>query len=481
MNKVSLRKATIEDAKLLYLWATDPVVREGSFNSDTFSDESHVKWFKKQLNNKNCDIFMCSIDKRLVGQTRLYYEDDKAIINYSICSEERKKGYASLMIKEVMKKVTFGKRKINTFVGEVKPENIASIKVFEKLKFKLEETTKDELVFTKKNVLYIRVDMNDLIATGHLMRCLSLAKEALKYNIETVFITADNEGEKLIKENNFKQIILNSKWNDLNSELPSLVKIIKENNIENLLIDTYSATKEYIEELEKYTKTIYIDDLNTFKYLGSILINYSNYYYKFNYDTSLDTKYLLGTKYALLRNVFNNLPNKKINKEIESILILSGGTDKYNAIDKLLERLSKKNYKIDVICGRYNNNYENLIKKYENDNIEIHSVVTNIEEYMKKVDLAISAGGTTLYELCSIGTPTITYIIADNQIDNVNSFEKEQIMYSLGDIRKDKIDENIDAILEKYNYDFRKKVSSLMQKKVDGKGNRRILEEIFFN
>ena len=56
---------------------------------------------------------------------------------------------------------------------------------------------------------------------------------------------------------------------------------------------------------------------------------------------------------------------------------------------------------------------------------------------MQEADLAISAGGTTLYELCAVGTPTICYSMADNQLDNVRQFEKDGLMYYAGDARQD--------------------------------------------
>ena len=51
-------------------------------------------------------------------------------------------------------------------------------------------------------------------------------------------------------------------------------------------------------------------------------------------------------------------------------------------------------------------------------------------------DLAVSAGGgSTLYELCACGTPAITYVLADNQIENAVKFESTGYMMYAGDCR----------------------------------------------
>lgn len=56
---------------------------------------------------------------------------------------------------------------------------------------------------------------------------------------------------------------------------------------------------------------------------------------------------------------------------------------------------------------------------------------------MQKCDIAISAAGSTLYELCATGIPAITYTLADNQLIAAEQFDKQGIMLSAGDCRDD--------------------------------------------
>lgn len=69
------------------------------------------------------------------------------------------------------------------------------------------------------------------------------------------------------------------------------------------------------------------------------------------------------------------------------------------------------------------------------DNIFIHYNVNNMAELMSECDAAISAAGSTLYELCATQTPTITYILADNQILGAESFERNGVLKNAGDVR----------------------------------------------
>ena len=333
-------------------------------------------------------------------------------------------------------------------------------------------------------MLYIRTDVNEIIATGHVMRCLSIADAARKQGEGTTFILADENGENLIRERGYQTIILHTKWDEMERELPVLKNIIKENGITTLLIDTYQVTRGYLDELSSYVKTIYIDDFAQEIYPVTALICYMSHWKKLRYiegNRGLNRKLLLGMKYVPVREVFQNLEKKEIKSRVNSILLLSGGTDPYNVLSEILDTITEYYFnEIVVICGRYYENIDELIEKNKGfNNIKILKSIDNIEDYMKKADVAISAGGTTLYELCACGTPTISYAFADNQIENVKGFAENEMIEYAGDVRYDNIFENIKVIFEKYSesVEIRERYSRKMQETVDGKGATRIVKE----
>lgn len=336
-----------------------------------------------------------------------------------------------------------------------------------------------------KQTLYIRVDMNQTIATGHVMRCLSIAEAARDEGADAIFILADVQAEDLIQSKGFRTIVLNSAWNDLEKELPDLLDSIAKENIETLLVDSYYVTEKYLAALNKVTSVAYIDDLNSFHYPVDTLIAYANYWKKMNYEENYpNTKLLLGCSYVPLRKEFQNLPPKLIRENVDNLLILTGGSDNFGISENILDHLSLKQYKnINVICGRYFGQFDYLKVKYQDfENIHLYQTVDNIIDYMLDADIAISAGGTTLYELCATGTPTITYSFADNQLDNVRQFEEDGMMHYLGDIRYEDIYKKVnDVLIRLYDSNIRKRLSEDMRKFLDGMGTNRILSEIIEN
>lgn len=328
-------------------------------------------------------------------------------------------------------------------------------------------------------MLYIRADMNDIIATGHIMRCLAIADAAKSMGEDTVFITADEQPAGLLKERGYSCHVLGTDWRDPDSELPALQSFLEECRAQKLLLDSYQVTPAYLKKLDGLVKIMYLDDLNTFHYSVSGLICYANYWEKFNYtEKYTDTKLFLGPQFVPLRSVFSHCSEKRIRPRIENLLLLSGGTDPYGILKGLLSRIPLHEYRrIDVICGRYDSAYGQLHEKFASDPVvHIHKAVSAIEEYMERADAAVSAGGTTLYELCAAGTPTVSYAVADNQLDNVRRFDSDGLITWCGDVRCEDVPGKVLQALEACRDEkVRRERSRKMRELVDGRGAARIV------
>lgn len=354
-------------------------------------------------------------------------------------------------------------------------------------------------------MFYIRTDANPIIATGHVMRCMSIAKEISKLGEEVIFITADLQSKELIERNGFAVLCLDSTWNNLELETVKLKKMIQQYKIKKLLIDSYYVTKNYLKELRKYTKLIYLDDLAAFAYPVDILINYNNYSNELGYEKmylSTDTKLVLGCYYAPLRDEFRDIVRNS-SDTVQSVLLTTGGADNYHFTCQFLQyiiecfninvnKASKKEMlgyllreiKFHVVVGKFNSDKENLINMVKGyPNITLHMDVLDMSELMKKSDLAITAGGSTMYELCACGVPMITYSFADNQLAGVRGFQYLGVAKYCGDIRtgvKEVCEAIICEICEyQSNANYRVNVSQRMKHLVDGYGAKRIAEIMY--
>lgn len=127
-----LRKAQKEDARLLWEWANDPVVRANSFASEPIPWETHVVWFAKKLDQDGCVLLIAEDQKGTpLGQIRFdASRDGEMYVNLSVAKEQRGQGLAALLIETGVEEA-FGRPGCNRIHALVKPENAASLKAFE--------------------------------------------------------------------------------------------------------------------------------------------------------------------------------------------------------------------------------------------------------------------------------------------------------------------------------------------------------------
>lgn len=330
--------------------------------------------------------------------------------------------------------------------------------------------------------VFLRADMNSEIATGHVMRCLSIADAITALGGHCIFISADENPGELVRSKGYELISLNTDWKHMEEETEVLLPLLKEYNVASLIIDTYQVTAGYMSAMTKSVHTYYVDDLDLFDYDVNDIICYAVYADDLYKERNRDKNILAGPEYTPLRKEFIGCAEKVISESIQNVLVMSGGTDTYGMIEKIVDKIvaSQRKCKTVAICGRLYEGADLLRDKYHNyENIEIKNSVNNMKDWLEWADLVITAGGSTLYEICAVGTPAITFSFADNQYGNVKGFEKRNIMRYAGDARYDDVAENINKLIDEYaSVAVRKDLSVKEQELVDGKGAERIAKII---
>ncbi len=263
-----------------------------------------------------------------------------------------------------------------------------------------------------------RVDANEEIATGHLMRCIAIAKACRKQGQDCIFFLAEEKETGRLLEAGFPYRVLNTDYRKPEQELPRLLNLIKEEELSWLAVDSYQVSAAYLVKVQKAVPVLYIDDMREDFYPVSAVLQYipgmSDGRERYE---SAGISVLRGFSYAPLREEFIATKEKKREK---SILITTGGTDTYNAAGKVLEfclgRQELSGYTFHVIVGSMNTHAGELGQLAEkNPQVLLHRNISNISDFMSRCEAAVSAGGTTLLELCACRTPTVCFAFADNQ------------------------------------------------------------------
>lgn len=352
-------------------------------------------------------------------------------------------------------------------------------------------------------MILFRADGNRDIGSGHVMRCLSIADQAKVLGEQCVFLMASDDLQEIVVSHGHQVSIFYSDYANMMSDLVLTEKWIKNTHPLVLVVDSYYASGKYLYSLKqccvKFGVTlIYIDDLLAFPYPCDILINYNIYglsrkdeYYRMYQETGVP-KFLLGLDYVPLRSEFQHIGVREVKKNTGNILVSTGGADFGHVSLALMKKIVSCTKELQglhfhFIVGTMNKDVEAINKIAENSPlITVHSNVQAMSKLMQSCDLAISAAGSTLYELCATQTPTVTYILADNQILGAEDFEHCGIMKCVGDLRQLGIDRLVDLLIKESvalgnNYEERRRIAKQQGRMVDGKGAERIIKNIVYH
>ncbi|WP_371362946.1 UDP-N-acetylglucosamine--N-acetylmuramyl-(pentapeptide) pyrophosphoryl-undecaprenol N-acetylglucosamine transferase [Sporomusa rhizae] len=353
----------------------------------------------------------------------------------------------------------------------------------------------------------VRADGGKNVGMGHVMRCLSLANAFRRNGHKVCFFTKLNEGIEAVKSENFDVVRLPSVAHnaegffygdpsELGTEIQRITKLLITHHINILVVDTYNVSNEYFLSLKPYVeKLVYIDDINTATYAVDIIVNGNITGQYLEYQVYNEQQVLLlGPAYNMIRDEFRGLPKRMISRQVFEIMITTGGNDLYNLTERLLVSLLNdtrfNDLRFNVLVGGGFTNKEYLIKlsqRYDNIVLYANSEVNKLPQIlysevsaiMLRSDLAISAGGSTLYEFAACGTPTIAFILAENQEFIVRKMEQLGYIQSFGwynEIDDTKISSKLVNLM--CDYEKRKEMSQKGQSLVDGKGTERIAQRI---
>lgn len=308
-------------------------------------------------------------------------------------------------------------------------------------------------------IVFFRADASNLVGSGHVMRCLTLAQRLRKEeNAKVVFIMRRLSGNliDLVRKQGFDVLVLPPADQDYELEgyglwLTVPMEVDAQQTIEalqhyfqahgcdvvdRLIVDSYALDEQWELMLRPYCREIMvIDDLANRRHDCDILLDQNFYLNKDVRYVGLvpeHCKMLLGPDHALLREEFYEAKKhlRKRDGNIKNILVFYGGSDLTNETEKAIKALVQLhdegyNFTADIITGISNSRKEKIEKicsKYQF--FHYYCQVSNMAEFMNKADLMLGAGGSTTWERLYMELPTLVTAVADNQVKCCEECEK---------------------------------------------------------
>ena len=294
----------------------------------------------------------------------------------------------------------------------------------------------------------IRADASLHIGSGHVMRCLTLAQQIRAHgDADVSFICRDTPGHLagLIRGHGYAVTLMPAGTHSFSWQLDAgqVLNSLGPDTIDWLIVDHYDLDSRWETMLRaKATHILAIDDMADRTHDCNALLDQ-------NYRLNLEHRYdgllpegctaLLGPRYLLLRPEFINA-RKTLQRDfskVSRILVNFGGTDEPNmsllAI-RAIQSLQRSGLLVDVVIGQ--TNPHQTVLRHEISQLPgctLHVQTQRMAELVCAADIAIGASGSSTWERCSLGLPTLALVLADNQREAAGELGEAGIIVNLGE------------------------------------------------
>ncbi len=297
----------------------------------------------------------------------------------------------------------------------------------------------------KKRKIFIRVDENSDLGSGHINRCFGLAS-ILNENFDIYFVIRDATNFALSYLNqNFNLILVKSNEEALSFfETKSIV-----------ILDGYAFPADLqkkIKALDCYL--VCLDERTDVHYYSDILISYSASLSASDFSAESYTKFYLGLDYLFLREEFliqsKTTPDQTRSLE-KNVFICFGGSDKLNLSSKVVNILidSKIKMHINLVIGPANKNSYKYLSQYHFVTIHNNINPNEIINLAKKCSFAIVSASTIMLEIFSIGLPVMAGYYSSNQEQSIKKLNDLKLILSIGNLESPRLSEKIFVSLKK--------------------------------
>ena len=334
--------------------------------------------------------------------------------------------------------------------------------------------------------LLIRADASAQIGTGHIMRCLALAQAWQAQDGAVTFATLKTLPDALqtrLQNELFALHLLDTEPGS-EDDARQTAALAASLGAAAVVVDGYHFGGDYQYTLKSTgLKLLFIDDnAHADHYYADFVLNQNIYATESMYaNREPHTVLLLGPRYVMLRREFWRWRDNvgRVPHIVNNLLVTMGGSDPENVTAKVLDALEligTAGLEIVVIVGSSNPHLPDLQRRVgqSRQKIKLKQNVQSMPALMIWADAAISAAGTTTWELAFMGVPMALIAVAENQRQIMQEMSGLQAALPLGwhaDTTPDSIAEAVQELLLSVPEGVR-------QLAVDGLGVERVVRRL---
>jgi UDP-2,4-diacetamido-2,4,6-trideoxy-beta-L-altropyranose hydrolase len=337
--------------------------------------------------------------------------------------------------------------------------------------------------------LLFRADASVPIGTGHVMRCLALAQAWQDAGGRAQFAMSQTTPaiQARLRSEDCKELSITAVPGS-SADASQTSALAREHQADWIVVDGYQFDADYQRALKASgCKILFVDDYGHAAHYSADAVLNQNIGASAEMYASREaqTRLLLGPRYCLLRREFSGWREwkREVPVQCRRVLVMMGGSDPDNVTGRVVEALELANVEgleVTIVIGGSSPHAESLQVRVAKSGLKMAVLqdVSNPAEFMSAADVAISAAGSTCWELCLLGLPALLVDVAANQTALAAELERRGCAIHVGDktVSAEKIAGALKRLLD--SREVRESLAVRSRELVDGKGASRVVSAL---
>ena len=275
-----------------------------------------------------------------------------------------------------------------------------------------------------RKVAVLRADASSSIGVGHVMRSLSLGEALLDegFGVELVSFELAPSLQSLAASCGVEVVELSCAPRSNDD-----AQFVLQRNANIVVVDGYEFSREFFAVLEASSTTFAVvdDNAETNAHSPRAVINQNPHASASMYaHLHGNSKLLLGLQYAMVRKEVREVAAMNLPSREGEVFVAMGGADFLGLTAPIVEALAETGLQIRVAVGHANTQRAQIQKLADQFG---HVTLIEQQDYVSSLasaHVAVLAAGSSLWEACAVGTPSIGLVVADNQSASANAAKK---------------------------------------------------------
>lgn len=269
----------------------------------------------------------------------------------------------------------------------------------------------------------LRADADVTHGSGHVMRVLTIAEALAARGHETILVTAPIDIPWLTRRvaSSGVRLLESAPRGELAADL------VLAHAPDRVVVDSYAFAASDISSLDRHVPVLMLVDGDRRGAEATLYLDQNLGADEAPYGGVDPRSLLLGSKYALVRSEVSRLRRERpdeLRHEPPRLLVVIGGTDPRGLSVDVVAALAPLLARVTMTVVAQERHHAAIEGLGLGDRLVVLAPTPSLPELFAESDLVVSAAGTTAWDVCSLGIPSVLMATAANQLPSMTRADR---------------------------------------------------------